>query len=158
MCTGPAGPSFRGRAEFRGLRREGRSKITGKLRSRPPLPRLPAQYPAHPACRPHFPNLPSQLSHSCRIHPSAHLYSPPTVLLIPLFRVCTCSSLYVFLRLSCAVNVRSLAVLRITSRAYEPCMQGSSQMVRSTKSTARRGASSKDSPPQVRKRNLNSHE
>ena len=158
MCIGPAGPSFRGRAEFPGLHREGRSKITGKLRSCPPVPRLPAQYPAHPACRPHFLNLPSQLWHFCRTHPFAHLYSPPTVLLIPLSRVCTCSSLYVFLRLSCAVNVRSLAVLCITSRAYEPCVQGSSQMVRSTRSTARRGASSKDLPLQVRKRNLNSHE
>ena len=122
-------------------------------RSRPPLPRLPTQYPSHPAWRLDIPHLPSQLSHSYRTHPSAHLYSPPTVVLIPLSRVCTGSFVYVLLLLSCVVNVHSLAVLRVVSRAYLPCMQGSSQMVRSTRSTARRGASNKDPPPQVCKRN-----
>ena len=63
-------------------------------------PASQAQYPAHPAWRPHVPHLPSQLSHSCRTHPSAHLYSPPTVVLIPLSRVCTGSFVYVLLLLS----------------------------------------------------------
>ena len=117
-----------------------------------PLLRLPAQYPSHPTWRPDVLHLPSQLSHSCCTHPSAHLYSLPTVVLIPLSRVCTGSFVYVLLLLSYAVNVHSAAVLRVVSRAYQPCMQGSSQMVRSTRSTARRGASNKDPPPQVRKR------
>ena len=122
-------------------------------RSRPPLPRLPPQFTSHPAWRPNVPHRPSRLSHSCRTHPSAYLYSLPTVMLIPLSRVCTGSFVYVLLLLSCAVNVHSLAVFRVVSRVYEPSMQGSSQMVRSTRSTARRGASNKDPPPQVRKRN-----
>ena len=128
-------------------------KFTGKLRSRPPLSRLAGAIPRPPRLASTRP-APPLATLALLLHPS--LCSPvlPTiVVLIPLSRVCTGSFVYVLLLLSCAVNVHSFAVLRVVSRAYQPCMQGSSQMVRSTRSTARRGASNKDPPSQVRKQN-----
>ena len=101
-------------------------------------PRLPWRHPAPPVAPLAF--LP---------HPSlrGHLYSTSTVAFISLSRVSLNHSVYVFHLLLCAANLDSLLVHRVVSLRHQTCMQETSQMVRSTRSSAKRGASNNDPPP-----------
>ena len=102
------------------------------------LPRLASERPAPPF---------APLAHLPHPFLRAHLYSPSSFVFIFLSRICAGSFVYVLLPLSCAANHHSLVVLHVVSRAYQTCIQGSSQMLRSTRSAARRGANNRDPAP-----------